>query len=150
MDSRTYKEKLLDPRWQKKRLEILQRDDWACQRCFDTENTLHIHHRLYKKGLDPWEYEDNWLVTLCADCHQSETDCKHEAMDTLISALKLYYGAFEDEIHGLGCDFAHGPLAHNKEVVFSTIGYFLRNHSFQQEMTDKYFEILKEKRNEAP
>jgi len=27
----TYKEKLLDPRWQKKRLEVLERDGWACR-----------------------------------------------------------------------------------------------------------------------
>ncbi len=31
MDKQQYASKLKDPRWQKKRLEILQRDDFACQ-----------------------------------------------------------------------------------------------------------------------
>jgi 5-methylcytosine-specific restriction endonuclease McrA len=64
----TYKEKLLDPRWQKKRLEILERDNWACQWCGDAETTLHVHH-LYYSGSFPWETEDDGLQTLCSECH---------------------------------------------------------------------------------
>ena len=45
-----YAEKLKDPRWQKKRLEILERDAWVCQKCFDTKSTLHVHHRIYNGG----------------------------------------------------------------------------------------------------
>jgi 5-methylcytosine-specific restriction endonuclease McrA len=65
----TYKEKLLDPRWQKKRLEILNRDDWSCQWCGDKETTLHVHHEYYEKGIEPWEADDFCLTTVCADCH---------------------------------------------------------------------------------
>lgn len=63
-----YSEKLLNPRWQKKRLEILQRDKWSCQICLDKSNTLHVHHLVYHGGLDPWDYEDKDLLTLC-DAH---------------------------------------------------------------------------------
>lgn len=28
-----YAKKLMDPRWQKKRLEIFKRDGWKCQNC---------------------------------------------------------------------------------------------------------------------
>jgi hypothetical protein len=69
----TYKEKLLDPRWQKKRLEILQRDNFTCQMCGDTKSTLQVHHKLYIKGNDPWEYPNLMLITLCGDCHEHET-----------------------------------------------------------------------------
>lgn len=31
---------------------------------------LHIHHKYYIKDRNPWEYENEALVTLCADCHQ--------------------------------------------------------------------------------
>lgn len=31
---------------------------------------LHIHHKYYIKGKKPWEYDNEALVTLCADCHQ--------------------------------------------------------------------------------
>lgn len=63
----TYKEKLLDPRWQKKRLKILERDGFMCLYCFDTDTTLHVHHLKYKKN--PWDVEDEYLQTVCSDCH---------------------------------------------------------------------------------
>jgi 5-methylcytosine-specific restriction endonuclease McrA len=64
----TYAELLKDPRWQRKRLEILNRDEWMCM-CGDTTTTLHVHHRYYVKGRDPWEYPDFCYVTLCETCH---------------------------------------------------------------------------------
>jgi hypothetical protein len=66
---KTYSEKLKDPRWQRKRLEILKRDEFTCLSCCDNEKTLHVHHSFYKKGADPWDYEDRHLVTLCEECH---------------------------------------------------------------------------------
>jgi len=70
----TYQEKLKDPRWQKKRLEILERDGWMCRQCYDKTKTLHVHHRWYNAELEPWEYEDRVLITLCEDCHKEEPD----------------------------------------------------------------------------
>jgi len=68
ISGKTYAEKLKDPRWQKKRLEIFERDKWTCQACGDTTQTLNVHHRFYKSGLDPWEYNEVDLVTLCDNC----------------------------------------------------------------------------------
>lgn len=65
----TYSEKLKDPRWQKKRLKILERDNFTCKLCGDNKTTLHIHHFKYINGNDPWEYDDKDLVTLCKNCH---------------------------------------------------------------------------------
>ena len=74
----TYAEKLRDPRWQKKRLEIFERDGWACQLCKRTNRTLHIHHRIYIDDMEPWEYGGDLLVTLCEECHsQSELTPHH-------------------------------------------------------------------------
>lgn len=70
----TYSEKLRDPRWQKKRLEIMNRDDFRCQACQSKEKTLNVHHRFYRKGKAPWEYENSELVTFCEDCHQKVED----------------------------------------------------------------------------
>lgn len=68
----TYSEKLKDPRWQRKRLEIMQRDGFKCCECGDTTKTLHVHHSNgYRNGLDPWEYADGELQTLCEPCHSS-------------------------------------------------------------------------------
>lgn len=71
MATKTYYEKLKDPRWQKKRLEVMQRDGFDCTSCHDgATSTLNVHHRVaYRKNTDPWEYELDELVTLCEGCH---------------------------------------------------------------------------------
>jgi len=66
----TYAEKLKDPRWQKKRLKVLNRDEFTCQCCGDSKSTLHVHHFLYEKN--PWDVEDHALITICEKCHQFE------------------------------------------------------------------------------
>lgn len=68
----TYKEQLLDPRWQRRRLEILQRDDFTCRECLSKDKTLHIHHTEYHNGKMAWEYDGRYLKTLCSDCHELE------------------------------------------------------------------------------
>ena len=72
--SKTYAEKLRDPRWQKKRLEVLERDGWRCLKCQSTENELHVHHKKYKSGAAPWEYRNDQLQTLCRACHEEITE----------------------------------------------------------------------------
>jgi hypothetical protein len=65
---KSYSEKLRDPRWQKKRLEILERDGWMCTMCNDKERELHIHHLNYTKENPHDELSEN-LISVCADCH---------------------------------------------------------------------------------
>lgn len=65
-----YGEKLKDPRWQRKRLEIMDRDEWTCQECGDTTRTLHVHHKKYT-GENPWDAPDDDLVTICEVCHET-------------------------------------------------------------------------------
>lgn len=84
----TYAKKLKDPRWQKKRLEILNRDSFACMNCHDTEKTLHVHHTKYSIG-DPWDVPNEYLVTLCESCHQEEEELKNSDIYQLISHTGL-------------------------------------------------------------
>jgi len=65
----TYDEKLQDPRWQHKRLNIFNRDDWTCQICDCKSETLHAHHRYYITGREPWDYPMDAYITLCKHCH---------------------------------------------------------------------------------
>lgn len=67
MKTNNYSKKLLDPRWQKKRLLILQRDDFKCHFCNDDKATLHIHHINYLNN--PWDAKNSDLTTLCKHCH---------------------------------------------------------------------------------
>lgn len=43
----SYSEKLKDPRWQKKRLEVMESNEFCCEMCGDNESTLHVHHKEY-------------------------------------------------------------------------------------------------------
>lgn len=84
----TYAEKLKDPRWQKKRLEIFERDKWQCQSCGDKETTLNVHHRRYFPHLDPWECETNNLVTLCENCHRRENEVRPKMEQMILDILR--------------------------------------------------------------
>lgn len=91
-----YKEKLKDTRWRKRRREILVRDNFKCQKCNHRSYYNEVHHVVYKFGLDPWDYEDEYLLTLCRNCHQEETDGAQHISD-IIKKMKLA-GMFCDEI----------------------------------------------------
>lgn len=67
----SYSDKLRDPRWQKKRLEVMQRDKFSCCHCGASDKTLNVHHAFYVKNRDVWDYPMFSLVTLCEDCHVS-------------------------------------------------------------------------------
>lgn len=99
---KTYSEKLKDPRWQRRRLEILNRDNFTCQKCADTEKTLHVHHRWYKAGKEPWEYPDDILITLCESCHSEEEGNKGEQW-MLVKAF-LICGNFNTELRQISND----------------------------------------------
>ena len=60
-----------DSRWQKKRLEIMERDGWACRSCGASGEgvTLNVHHAYYESNKAPWQYPDDTLLTWCEECH---------------------------------------------------------------------------------
>lgn len=66
---KSYSEKLSDPRWQAKRTEIMSRANFRCELCRDHEQQLHVHHKTYTNGRDPWDYPASNLICVCADCH---------------------------------------------------------------------------------
>lgn len=86
--AKTYYEKLKDPRWQRKRLEVMQRDDFACTRCGAKDETLNVHHWFYAKSGNPWDAKTNHLDTLCEDCHVK--------VEGMIMACKSMIQKFKD------------------------------------------------------
>lgn len=91
MTKEEYYDKLKDPRWQKKRLKILERDNFSCQACGDDASTLHIHHRYYTKNTDPWDYSDKVLITLCQYCHEVESEAMKTVLTSISNTLRKYY-----------------------------------------------------------
>ena len=69
----TYKEQIKTAQWQKKRLEIMSRDKWACRVCGDMDNQLHVHHLYYLPNTKIWDYDDECYVTLCWYHHEQTT-----------------------------------------------------------------------------
>lgn len=76
MNHNRYSEQLRDPRWQRKKNRILDRDNYTCQFCGSDQKTLHVHHTFYLKNAAPWDYKDEGLITLCDQCHADHEECK--------------------------------------------------------------------------
>jgi hypothetical protein len=92
-----YADKLKDPRWQKKRLEILDNRGWACELCCDKSQTLHVHHTTYLPNKEPWEYDNLHLRVLCEDCHDSEHN--GEDLELTIDLCTSYFGFTKEEVN---------------------------------------------------
>lgn len=83
MSKLSYAEQLKHPNWQRRRLQIMERDGFKCANCGDSESQLHVHHKQYRKGAMAWEYSDFELMTLCANCHEYASDVRARTMSIL-------------------------------------------------------------------
>jgi len=93
----TYAEKLRHPKWQKKRLEILERDGFKCCVCDKTDEQLHVHHKIYEQGKEPWDYPNENFETLCIFCHEFEEDFKtsyRELVKELLHGGSSYFNLY--------------------------------------------------------
>lgn len=91
----TYQEKLKDPRWQKKRLEVLNRDNFTCQLCETVKIELHVHHLSYGHDTEPWDYDDSNFITYCKVCHKVVEFTKKEKWDIQILKGTIIGGSVE-------------------------------------------------------
>lgn len=82
-----YGEQLKDPRWQRKRLDIMNRDKFTCQLCGKKSDTLNVHHLWY--GKTPWDVPNNLLITLCETCH-----VKEECVPQKLNQVFKYFSEF--------------------------------------------------------
>jgi hypothetical protein len=90
---KTYSQKLKDPRWQRKRLEIMGRDRFTCTLCGDDKNTLNVHHWEYNG--DPWEAGDDNLCTVCVSCHELIEARKKRGLPTRAGKMHRFLEAGE-------------------------------------------------------
>ncbi len=140
---KTDKNKYQDPRWQKLRLQILDRDHWGCQSCGEEEKPLHVHHKYYVAGKPLWESPPESLITLCADCHEKEAEKLLKAMEHLTSAARKNFLSFDIEVIASGLDTL--TLRHLPEVVASAYRWALTDPDIQLKLIDMYFKYLHKK-----
>jgi len=94
MERSEYIKKFQDPRWQRKRLQIMERDNFKCRDCDSKDETLSVHHSYYVKGRSPWHYPEFSLVTLCKDCHKLRHDWESELPEPELSEWELVADMF--------------------------------------------------------
>ena len=136
-----YFQKLKDPRWQKLRLEVFERDNWTCQGCNDTERTLHVHHKYYIfDGREPWDYPIDLLITLCESCHEDEKELMAEAEHDIIRMLKIKFLA--SPLSELARGIHAMKLQHVPEVVASAYSMAFSDPEIQREIIKMYFEKI--------
>jgi hypothetical protein len=91
-DLDNWREKYNDSRWQKKSNKIRHRDGMKCMKCGRTDAILTAHHLYYIYGNDPWDCPDDWLVTMCRECHDEEAVAKEYVKD-IARVFRLNYFA---------------------------------------------------------
>jgi hypothetical protein len=144
-----YQQKLLDPRWQRKRLGILQRDEWRCQKCFDDTTTLHVHHRYYEQSCEPWDYHDNALVTLCADCHQAETENRQPIEHGFLQLLRKIGLTYED-IDNLAYSFSIWAYGKRHDFTVAAIAWAIGNRTMMEEIVSRFNDISLSRSPQGP
>ena len=135
-----YSAKLRDPRWQKKRLEIMQRDKFSCQCCGDGESTLNVHHFEYHG--DPWSTPPELLITLCEQCHENEGYARKESEKQLLSALRKHRFLSHD-VKVLAMGFENMQSFHVPEVMASVINWAMCEKELTIALTNMFFESIK-------
>lgn len=102
-----YSDLLKDPRWQRRRLDIMNRDKFKCRSCESGTNTLNVHHFSYTGN--PWEADDKTLITLCEKCHSLEHSIPTKIMNVFQTWNKsdgILYSDFSKLLIAI-CDYCN-------------------------------------------
>lgn len=104
-DESGYQRKLRDPRWQQRRLKLLESANWTCQEATcknwrhflvppqdrpanESGPPLEIHHLYYEWGREPWEYPDDAHLVLCDDCHERRAAIERQIKRDIVRYLR--------------------------------------------------------------
>jgi len=140
-----YIEKLKDPRWQKLRLQVFERDGWACMVCGSDRETLNVHHLYYESGNEPWEYPLEALLTLCQDCHQSMTDLQNNEEQGLLRLLRQK-GYLGQDVADLASLIYHLPTPDHIGLMMSSIQHHLTQPGAIAKVITERADYLSERR----
>lgn len=111
--------------WFKFSDRIKRRDGFMCLKCGKGKDVvvLQTHHKVYRNGLEPWEYPSSDCITLCKGCHAEEHNIIEPKVGwTLISIDDLggLYGVCEKR--GCGNDIRYEHLIYHPKVGYKSVG----------------------------
>lgn len=86
----SYAEKLRDPRWQKRRLAVLEHASFRCQICGSKTRMLHVHHSYYLRNKEPWQYPAGSMIAVCEEHHKLIHDALKPAALAPLPPLPVY------------------------------------------------------------
>jgi hypothetical protein len=118
----SYYAQLKHPKWQRKRLEVLELAGFRCAACQDAESTLHVHHKRYMKGRMAWEYESAELVALCEACHAAEHE-DAEIRKHLMALLDVDGPLSAERFFAYGAGALDGSIGDDMEL-YSLLDHF--------------------------
>jgi hypothetical protein len=95
----TYADKLKDPRWQRRRLAIMERDGFACKDCKATDKQLHVHHLIYSQ--EPWDAGLGCLVTVCWECHAKRHTTEKRLKELIAKLGYLHEGLLHSLVNAI-------------------------------------------------
>lgn len=124
-----YAKQLKDPRWQKRRLEVMNANNFTCEMCGEKDETLHVHHVNYKKGAKPWEYELRELRCFCETCH-SEVEGNIQAARELCSDVD--HNLLNSILWHIRKAYFHCNAIGARDVVRGTFEVALANHKARE------------------
>ena len=107
---------------------IKKRDGYRCLKCGrdGQEAILQTHHKIYKPGLEPWEYPISDCLTLCKGCHAEH----HELIEprtgwSLLSIDDLGDKTGICEKKGCGNEIRYEHLIYHPKAGYNTCVEFL-------------------------
>lgn len=137
MSVKSYTQKLKDPKWQKKRLEVMNNQNFECSNCGADDVPLHVHHGMYIPRTNPWDYPDTMLHCLCEECHSSTETVLHKlriaigsaapaVLDYVLSILDGHHNAAElDRAAIRAATFAFCQLMEIDELLLEPVVDYL-------------------------
>lgn len=116
----------------------MQRDDFACYDCGNSDETLAVHHTYYLAGRLPWQYPTWSLKTLCSDCHNHKHRLDADDLD-----------GFESVIGGFVGDGSGGEMAQDYAIDISSEFFKLSKVIGRQESFEMIMRAILEMREAA-
>ncbi|HMW08611.1 MAG TPA: HNH endonuclease signature motif containing protein [Leptospiraceae bacterium] len=132
--------------------DLVKKRDEKCLKCGRKEPfvILQVHHRVYKPGLEPWEYPLSDCITLCKGCHARE----HKLIEpndgwTLISITDREESDGVCERNGCGAEIRYEHLTYHPKWGYKIVGSTCSEHLTEKEqfLGKKVVEIFEKTSN---